>query len=144
MEVDKFALRVFNRLAYDREISGPLAANTLLGLPKYYTPEKSLKRVNLKNLRSYFLKIIFHDAEDEEAADSLIPFGTSTMMPTFIFDNYHYRREELESYFFYDYIKTISRVKYSARQRGDILFDRRYPNLYLKYNGLQLLRGAIR
>ncbi len=90
MEVDKFPLRAFNRLAYNCEISGPLAANIRLGLPKYYTSEKSLKRINLKNLRSYFLKIIFHDAKDKEAADSLILFGTSTMIPTLIFDNYHY------------------------------------------------------
>ncbi len=91
MEVDKFALHAFNYLIYDREISDPLAANTLLGLPEYYTPKKSLKRVNLKNLQSYFPKIIFQDAEDKEAADSFIPFGISTMMPTSIFDDYHYQ-----------------------------------------------------
>ncbi len=115
MEIDKFALCVFNYLAYDLEISELMAANTLLGLPEYYTPEKSLKMVHLKNLWSYFPKIIFHDVEDKEAADSLIPFGTSTMMPTPILDNYHYWGEEVESYSFYDYIKTISCVKYSAR-----------------------------
>ncbi len=128
MEVDEFALCAFNYLAYDCEISGPLATNIVLGLPKYYTPEKSLKRVNLKYFWSYFPKIIFYDAENKEAADSLISFGTSTMMPTPISDDYHYRGEELELYSFYDYIKTISCVKYSARQRGDILFDRRHPN----------------
>ncbi len=37
VSVDKFALCAFNRLAYDREISGLLAAISLLGLPKYYT-----------------------------------------------------------------------------------------------------------
>ncbi len=128
MEVDKFALHALNRLAYNRAISGTLAANTLLSLPEYYTPEKSLKRVNLKKLRLYFPKIIFHDAEDVEVADSLISFGTSTMMPTLIFDDYHYWGEELKSYSFYDNIKTISRVKYCTRQRGNILFDRRHPN----------------
>ncbi len=49
-------------------------------------------------------------------------------MSTSIFDNNNYREKELESYSFYDYINTISHVKYSARQRGDILFDRKHPN----------------
>ncbi len=132
MEIDKFALRAFNHLTYNREISGPLATNTLLSLPEYYTPKKSLKRANLKNLQLYFPKIIFYNAEDKEAADNLIPFGSSMIMPTSIFDNYHYRGEELKSYSFYNYIKTIFCVKYSTRQRGDILFDRRHPNLLSK------------
>lgn len=50
MKVDQFPLHMFNCLIYNCEISGPLAANTLLGLWKYYISEKSLKMVNLKNL----------------------------------------------------------------------------------------------
>ncbi len=49
-------------------------------------------------------------------------------MPTPVFDDYHYRGEKLESYSFYNYIKTISRIKYIARQRNDILFDKRHLN----------------
>lgn len=40
IDIAKFSLRASNRLAYDREISGPLSANTLLGLPEYYTVER--------------------------------------------------------------------------------------------------------
>ncbi len=82
----------------------------------------------MRALRSYFPKIIFQDAEDEEAAESFIPFGKSTMMPTSVFDDYYYRGKELESYFFYDHMKVISRVKYSTRQRGVFLFDKHHPN----------------
>lgn len=32
-DLDKFALRTFNRLAYEREVSGSLAASYLLDLP---------------------------------------------------------------------------------------------------------------
>ena len=35
--MEKFALRAFNCLQADREISGPQAASYLLGLPDYYT-----------------------------------------------------------------------------------------------------------
>lgn len=59
----------------------------------------------------------------------LSPFATSTIMPNSIFDNYHYQGEELKSYSFDDYIKTIFCIKYSVRQKDDILYDRRYPNL---------------
>lgn len=38
-----FALCIFNYLIYNCEISEFLAANTLLGLSKYYSLEKSLK-----------------------------------------------------------------------------------------------------
>lgn len=73
IEIDKFALRVFNCYTYDRKINGPLATNTLLGLPEYYTPKKTLKRVNMRALRSYFPKIIFQNAENKEVAESFIP-----------------------------------------------------------------------
>lgn len=56
LDIDKFALRAFNRLAYDREISGPLIANTLLDLPEFYTPHKTIRRVNLQALRRKFVK----------------------------------------------------------------------------------------
>lgn len=51
VDVNKFALRAFNRLAYDREISGPFAASSLLELPEYYTPQRSIRRINLYFLR---------------------------------------------------------------------------------------------
>ncbi len=38
VDIDKFALCAFNRLVYDREISGLLTASSFLGLPEYYTP----------------------------------------------------------------------------------------------------------
>ncbi len=44
---DKFALRAFNCLAYDREISGLLVASYLLGLPNYYTLSNNMKSINL-------------------------------------------------------------------------------------------------
>lgn len=43
----KFTLRAFNRFAYDREISGPLAANRLLDLPEYFTSKKIIRKINL-------------------------------------------------------------------------------------------------
>ncbi len=87
--IDKFALRAFNRLLYDREISRPLAANILLALPKYYTPEKTIKKVNLWALRRRFSKIIFGRSTDEDVAENFVLFGKSREMPTSKFDDYN-------------------------------------------------------
>ncbi len=54
---EKFALRAFNRLAYDREISGPLVASLLLGLLEYYTMPCDVRSINIGLLRSRFSEI---------------------------------------------------------------------------------------
>lgn len=81
-------MRIFNCLAYHCKIRKSLVANTFLGLSVYYTSEKTLKRVNIGALESYFLKIIFQNSKDEEVAESFTSFGIWIMMLTYIFDNY--------------------------------------------------------
>lgn len=127
-EIDKFSLRAFNCLAYDREISGPLAANTLLDLPEYYTPKINIKRVNLWALCRRFIHIIFQTTEDEDSAENLVPFGRSRSLLSSGYDDYNYRGSELAPYSYYNYLKTITLVKYSAKEEGDILFDSGHPN----------------
>jgi hypothetical protein len=51
LDMDKFALRSFNRLCSDREISGPQAASNLLGHPDFYTPSTTVRLLNLRHLR---------------------------------------------------------------------------------------------
>ncbi len=51
---DKFALKAFNKLAYNREISGPLIASLLLGLPEHYTMSSHIKFINIGLLCSRF------------------------------------------------------------------------------------------
>ena len=49
---NKFALQAFNRIAHNQKTSGPLAANTLLQLPEYYTPKgMMLKRISTDSIR---------------------------------------------------------------------------------------------
>lgn len=54
--LDKFALRAFNRLAYDQEISRSLIANLLLALLKYYTIPYDVNSINIRLLYSRFYK----------------------------------------------------------------------------------------
>ncbi len=73
MDVDKFALRTFNRLVYDREISGPLAASSLLELPEYYTPQRFIRRINLYSLRQKIASLLFSEKADTDFSDQLVP-----------------------------------------------------------------------
>lgn len=128
IELDKFALYAFNCLIYNCKISRPLATNTLLGLLEYYIHKKILRRISIKAFWLYFPKIIFKDIEDEGAAERFILFDKSTIIPIFVFDNYYYQEKELQSYFFYDYMKVISCVKYNTRERDNFLFDKHHLN----------------
>ena len=56
----KFVLRAFNRLSYDREISGFLVASYLLGLPDHYILSNNVKFINLAIFQKHFLKFALH------------------------------------------------------------------------------------
>ena len=128
VRIDKFALRAFNRLAYDREISGPLAANTLLDLPKYFTQKKIIRKINLWALRKRFSKIIFGGSADKDVAEDFILFGRSRQLPNSKFDDYNWRGAELAAYSFYDYLKTITVIPSKDIKSGDISFAANHPN----------------
>lgn len=57
--IDKFTLRTFNRLAYDREINGLLVASLLLRLPEYYTISYNIKLINIRLLNGHFYELTF-------------------------------------------------------------------------------------
>lgn len=59
VDVDKFALCALNRLAYNREISDFLTTSSSLELPKYYTPQHSIKKINLYSLCQKIALIFF-------------------------------------------------------------------------------------
>ena len=60
MPPDKFALRAFNRLAYNREISGPLVASYLFRQPDHYTSSDNVKSINLAILQKRFSEFALH------------------------------------------------------------------------------------
>lgn len=76
-KIDSFALLAFNCLTYDREISGSLAANTLLYWPEYFIPKKIIRKINLWALCKRFSKIIFGGSVDKNVAEDFIFFGRS-------------------------------------------------------------------
>ncbi len=56
--LDKFALKAFNRLSHDREISGPLVAHYLLNLFDHYFPKAIVKIINIALLQAKFSMIL--------------------------------------------------------------------------------------
>lgn len=127
IDIDKFAFQAFNYLTYDREISSPLVANTLLSLSEYYSPEKAIKKVNLWALCRRFSKVIFETIDEKDVVDSFVWFDKSPDIPNSFFDNYQFRGLELEIYSFYDYQKTITLVGFIAKKDGNISFIQTHP-----------------
>ena len=117
---DKFALRAFNRLAHDREISGPLAASTLLQLPEFYTPKGfTLKKISTDLIRGKFPALVFPGVYSVNR--TLHRIGKSIKRPTTLFENYQWRGQELEGFSLFDYTKLVSVVK--KKTDSDIMFS---------------------
>lgn len=95
IKLNKFVLYAFNCFVYNYKISGLLVTNTFLGFPEYYTSEKILRKVSMRALQLYFLKIIFKDIENKKTAKKFIFFDKFIMIPIFVFDNYYYQDKKL-------------------------------------------------
>ncbi len=69
---DKFALKNFNRLMYNREINGPLVTSYLLGLLDHYTLSDNLKFINLALFWKRFLEFALHIYKIRLTIDDLL------------------------------------------------------------------------
>ena len=87
--MDKFALRAFNRLTSDREISGPQAASSLLGLPDSYTPTATVRRLNLRHLRHRLDHLLASGPGPFWGGDETARVTLSRKAPPTFFDHYY-------------------------------------------------------
>lgn len=74
LDINKFAFWAFNCFVYDCEIIEPLIANKLLDLPEFYTPNKTIRGVNLYIFYCRFVKVIFEENIEADLADDFICF----------------------------------------------------------------------
>lgn len=51
--------------------------------------------------------MIFNNSEDKKIAKNLIYLNNLKIIPIFVFNNYFYKKNKLESFFFKDYLKEI-------------------------------------
>jgi hypothetical protein len=130
--MDKFALRCFNSLSQDREISGVQVASTLLQLPSYYTLNYNFTRLNLWWLRRYVRSMIhperFQNAVPSETiGEEPCNFDQSTNAPANIFDNYKWRGDPLSSLCIFEYCMIVRTKRLQDATTEDIPFHETHP-----------------
>ncbi len=128
VEPDKFALRAFNRLAYDREISGPLVASYLLGLPDHYTLSNNVKFINLALFCKQFPEFAPYTYEAMADVDDLVRLWRQTSAPSTMFDHYWGRSSKLQNFCLFVYICVISIYPRKLAISGDIEFASSHLN----------------
>ncbi|KAK4936123.1 hypothetical protein LTR66_015377, partial [Elasticomyces elasticus] len=130
--LDNFALRCFNTLSHDREISGVQVASTLLSLPTHYTFNYNFVRINLWWLRRYIRDLIQPVNIDvgessDPMAEEPCTYEAGGTAPVSMFDNYRWRGPQLERLALFEYCMLV-RIK-SVRDAAthDVDFDLSHP-----------------
>lgn len=125
---DKFALKAFNRLAYDREISGPLVASTLLGLPDHYTRPCNVKTINIKLLRDRFPDFAIRSYNHTSNVDDFVRLRQQVKTPSTMFENYTARGNRFHNFCLYVYLRVVDVFPRKLAQKGDIDFSHSHRN----------------
>jgi hypothetical protein len=130
--VNNFALRCFNALSHDREISGVQVASSLLQLPTHYTISYNFVRINLWWLRRYIRSIILPDnLESSHPSDPIAEepcaYETGDTAPVSIFDNYKWRGPHLAPLALFEYCMLVKTKNTRDAIADDIDFDPNHP-----------------
>ncbi|KAJ5100152.1 hypothetical protein N7532_007153 [Penicillium argentinense] len=128
-----FALRCFNTLAHDREVSGVQVASKLLQLPSYYTNSYNFVRVNLWWLRQHVRTMLRSDrANSAPMADEPCTYEIGDAAPANIFDNYKWRGPHLACLPFFEYCMLVRTMNVRDAVLDDVDFDVSHPR-YLSH-----------
>lgn len=130
--VKNFALRCFNALSHDREISGVQVASVLLQLPTYYTINYNFIRINLWWLRRYIRTIIQPDGlqsshSSDPMAEEPCAYETGDTAPVSIFDNYKWRGPHLAPLALFEYCMLVKTKDVRDAIADDVDFDPNHP-----------------
>lgn len=68
--LDKFALKAFNQLFYDRKVSRSLVDSFLLGLPDHYSPTLVEKTIYIELLKTKFE--LMPSSQDFNQSDDIV------------------------------------------------------------------------
>jgi hypothetical protein len=123
-----FSLRVFNRMALDREVSGVQVASSLLQLPDYYAPPSELRRINLYYLRRRLEALIHQSNIDDAINEEQVVVTSAATAQTSIFDDYKCRGSILKLLSLYEYVKLVrKRSPGDDRTEKDLDFHPNHP-----------------
>ncbi len=132
MDMDQFALRCFNTLSHDREISGVQIANSLLQLPTYYTLNYNFVHVNLWWLRRYVRMAIesigsLFDSSSDSIGEEECTFQSKDTAPVSRFDNYKWRGLGLAHLTFFEYCMLVEIKRRPDATTSDLEFHPNHP-----------------
>lgn len=125
--LDKFALRAFNRLVYDREISGLLVASYLLRLSDDYTLSNNLKFINLSIPQKRFSEFALHFYGTRSTVNNVLQLRRQTLALPKLFDHYCCGRSRLQHFCLFMYIRVISIYLQKIAISSDIKFEFNHP-----------------
>lgn len=131
--MDNFALRCFNSLSQDREVSGVQVASTLLQLPSYYTLNYNFTRINLWWLRRYVRSIVplGQSRRDTLQSDTIgeepCNYDQAATAPANIFDNYRLRGNLLSSLSIFEYCMIVRTKRRQDATTEDVPFEDTRP-----------------
>ncbi len=118
--LDKCALKAFNWLSHNREISEPLVASYLLNLPNHYFSKAIIKTMNNILLQAKF-SLILNDQSFNQS-DDIMHIDSTKIRPCSIYEHYVYRGFAFDRINIYEYLQIVSIVKQSQQQGGDYKF----------------------
>lgn len=111
--LDKFFLKVFNKLLHNCEVSKLLVVRFLLDLLDYYTSNFFVKLINILVLKIKFLLLIFE--QNFNTTNDVVYINSYKVQPYFIFRHYYYKSLCFLQFFLYEYYKAVLVVKYERK-----------------------------
>ena len=138
--MDQFALRCFNALSHDREISGVQIASSLLQLPNCYTENYNSVQLNLWWLRKHVRAAV--GMPGSSLSDSMDPLGEERCayqpgdtIPSSRFDNYNWRCLHLAHLCLFEYCMLVQTKNIRDAVSTDLEFDHNIPRMAYTSNG---------
>lgn len=89
LNIDKFLLKIFNRLSYNYKISKVVIARFLLNIPDYYTLNVLIKSINISILKAKFLLLI--SKQNFNTTNNVTYINSSKIRLYFMFKHYFYK-----------------------------------------------------
>jgi hypothetical protein len=138
-DMDQFALRCFNSLSHDREISGVQIASSLLQLPTHYTDNYNFVQVNLWWLRQYVRAAIqptelLVNVSSDPMGEEQCTYEVGNKAPVSRFGNYKWRGPHLAHLSFFEYCMLVQTRSVRDGIAADVEFDLQHPkhSLYVQ------------
>ena len=141
-DMDKFALQSFNRLSNDREISGPQAASSLLGLPDSYALPTTIRRLNLRHLRYRLDHVLTAEPGAFGVGDETARVTIARNAPSTFFEHYRWRGPCFSGLCLYEYVKLVVVKTMASAISTDIPFLPDHPRHETHVQNYSESRGA--